>query len=311
LTEKLHNKLAKIRKRSQDRVGRSAYLHVDDSRVSDFAKDYARMGQSATIKTSITQSDLGYEQQIGLALMFSVINYCFVEPYSNIDYAYDENGVTLRRSTALLHALIKSGVDWSDFKKISQLENEQWRTILRLNNKNTVLFDADVRIKRLVQFSAYLSDRVGNTSNFFRQFNDAESVYRLLTESNLYDDIYLKRIQIVLLWLFDISIMFGGDFLINCAELTAMADYRLPQALCHLGLIQLDPYARTLLDDVINDRDFEEDMRAATIVVCEKVSKLLGINDAVVDGIFWDYSQKILNSGVANIPAMRVATRCY
>lgn len=303
--------LQAIRQLSKDRVRNSKHLSINTDALIQFARDNRSIQENNTVRTPITQTGLSFEEQIGLTLLFGSINYCYVDPYSNVDYSYIADKKEWRRSTGLLHALVSAKIPWGNFQELSAISEDQWRSTMYLDQTNTVLYDADERIRRLIEFSAYLASRVGSVEHFFDNFKSADSVYSLLIESALFDDAYLKRIQIVLLWLSDIAASFGKKFSISASQLTAMADYRLPQVMCSLNLIELSSDARKKLDTIIDDPSLEDDMRAAAIVVCEVLANEMHTSAAHLDELFWRLSQEMLIKGHAAVPAMRVATRCY
>ncbi len=137
------------------------------------------------------------------------------------------------------------------------------------------------------------------------------AVYKLLLESRLFDDDFSKRLQIILLWLGEAAKNANVHFGYKKERLTAMADYRLPQIMCHLGIIELTPQGSELLVNRITNYQFERDMRSAAIEVCARIAKITGKCEADVDTIFWRLSQEVIASQSMSIPAMRVATRSY
>ncbi|MBI1364138.1 MAG: hypothetical protein GC134_09150 [Proteobacteria bacterium] len=94
---------------------------------------------------------------------------------------------------------------------------------------------------------------------------------------------FLKRAQLALG-------MTGANFIARgqkvTFDLTAYADYRVPQVLRHLGIIG---YSAALSDTVdsqqtLHHQSVEElSIRAATIVACARLAKLTGLTDAHID----------------------------
>ncbi|MFK5950608.1 MAG: queuosine salvage family protein [Methylococcales bacterium] len=73
-------------------------------------------------------------------------------------------------------------------------------------------------------------------------------------------------------------------------DLTAMADYQVPRVLKAMGILHYSPS----LDSLINAGDLllagskeERAIRAATVLACESISSVHGIESAVVDSVLW------------------------
>lgn len=307
--EKLYDKLRQVRSNAVLSTAKSQYLTIDNNALEDFAKQIASSQEEPCV-FPITVKGLPLDEQIGITLMFGAINYCFVDPSTGVDYAYSSKEQQLKRSTGLIYALVSSGLDWSDFNQISRVSHIKWRKILHLDDEGTILYDAEERIRRLHVFSTYLSSRVADTANFFDHFSSAR-VYMLLQDSKLFEDIFCKRLQIVLLWLDEMANAHRMHFDLERGHLTAMADYRLPQIMCHLGIIKLNEEAVALLNHKVIDIQFEHDMRSAAVDVCYRVAKATSKSEACIDSIFWALSQDAISDGLMKFPAMRVATRSY
>lgn len=52
-------------------------------------------------------------------------------------------------------------------------------------------------------------------------------------------------------------------------------------------------------------------LRAASVVVGENISKILGVDESEVDVLLWTLSQKMANEDALKIPHMLVATDMY
>jgi DNA replication protein DnaC len=127
----------------------------------------------------------------------------------------------------------------------------------------------------------------------------------------LFDDEFLKRLQIVITWLADIAQTTEEIFDDKSNALTIMADYRLPQVLINDGVITISDEVRAKLTFQLIDTDVERTLRAVTIVACEEIAKLLGISTTAVDRALWQRSQYLIKSGRMTAPSIRVATRSY
>jgi hypothetical protein len=106
---------------------------------------------------------------------------------------------------------------------------------------------------------------------------------------------FLKRAQIAAA---DLAGAGAADFH-DLAELTCFADYKLPQALRHLGvLVYSDQLARQVDDwrELAAGERAEVEIRAATVVAVERLRESLAergrpLRSFEVDWLLWDYAQ--------------------
>lgn len=310
LMTKLHDKLHQIRDDAGKSVASSRYLSLDTLRLRHVSEQIRASSRQLTAVPEPIR-ELPEVQQIGITLMFSVINYCFVDPDTGVDYVYKDDIGQVRRSSGVMQALIRSNLDWSDFTELSKVLPSQWRKVLQLDRRGVVLYDAEERIRRLHIFAEYMVDSKIDTTRFFVDHTSGQDVYDLLDASGMFDDTFCKRLQVALLWLCDIAADANIPFHLDRSQLTALADYRLPQTMCHLGIVRLGPKAVALLEEKVTSTQLEHDMRSVAIDVCYRISHTAGIDEVDVDTFFWQLSQELLSSHAMTSPAMRVATRSY
>jgi hypothetical protein len=309
--EKLTDKLVNIRQYAEQIVQKSDRVAIDDDVLTQFAGELDGT-QARLIQNPITHAVvLSFAQKVGLTLLFGAVNYCYVDPESGRDYQYSINGMTSARSTAFLQALIQSGLRWDDMGAIAAIPLADWQVILHLNDPDVVLYDAEERTVRLATFARYLAKVIGEPTRFFETFPNAQSVYYLLINSGMFKDEYLKRLQVVLVWLEDLARQNDIPFDGASKSLTAMADYRLPQVLMNERIIVLRSQDFELLSEQLTDLELERDIRAATIIVCERLARMTGVTEVEIDKLLWQKSQQLISDGLLVAPAMRVATRCY
>jgi arginase family enzyme len=100
-------------------------------------------------------------------------------------------------------------------------------------------------------------------------------------------------------------------------EMTMFADYRVPQILCHMGILK---YSSKLYDTVVREEEIpfgsteEVEIRAATVIAVEKIRKRLqevksiNILSIEVDWLLWNWGEKIKDT---IIPHHRTLTVYY
>lgn len=309
--EKLIDRLTRIRQQARTTAANSSGISINELVLRHVAHTVHEWSTPASLNPVAASGMLTINQKIGLTLFFGVINYCYVEPRSGIEYAYHINGQRHRRSAAFTQALIEAGMPWDQPSAIADMSYATWRKILHLDQAGVVLFDEEGRIQRLRQFGDYLQTAVATFDNFFERYPDAQSIYELLMPSGLFEDEFLKRLQVVIAWLADIARSANLRFNGATDSLTVMADYRLPQVLIQEGVITISDEIRAQLGAELRDIQTEYAIRAATITAGESIASIAGMTTTEVDRALWQRSQSLIESGTMNAPAMRVAARSY
>lgn len=311
LREKLTDKLQAVRTASRDRLALSRSVTLDRNALIRMAGMIPAWSKKASLSPIALNATLSSAEKVGLTLLFSAVNYCYVDPKTGEDYSYIIDGQRYARSSGFLTALMASGLPWGDFAEMARVPRQQWRQILHADDAGVVLFDVDERTARLGAFAGYLATHVGMADAFFDRYPNAQAVYELLINSGMFDDEYLKRLQVALVWLSDAATSAGLHFDVSERAYTAMADYRLPQVLMNEGVITITAAAQGKLGRQLLDMELEGDIRAATIVACEELARQSGYPEVAVDRALWHASQVIIATGGMRVPAMRVATRKY
>lgn len=103
-----------------------------------------------------------------------------------------------------------------------------------------------------------------------------------------FGDPYLKKAQLALsLFAAYLRVLSGN---IGASDLTAFADYQVPRVLRALGILQYsDQFAKNVdsLQIIAQGSPEEKAVRAATILACEEIAKVVGGTAADVDNLLW------------------------
>jgi hypothetical protein len=135
-----------------------------------------------------------------------------------------------------------------------------------------------------------------------------------LHDSGFFKDEFLKRAQVGIKMMYTVLTSRMGRSLNGMDLLTCMADYRIPQVFYNLGAVSLAPQLHQHLESekpVISGSREELALRASVIVIGRQLSGMMGINEAEVDTLLWEYSQVMVKDGRMKIPHMLVATDKY
>lgn len=307
--EKLIDSLAIARRRAEVITNNSRVV-IDENHLRALAAKLARVS-TLSPPNPIASSELSLAKQIGLSILFSVVNYCFVDPETGRDYEYTSMGVTHHRSTGFINAMVSGILPWDDMGALAALSPQAWRILLHLDEPGVVLYDAEERIKRLMAMARYLHDKHVNADSFFNDYPTAESVADLLRGSGFFEDIYLKRMQVELLWLYQIAQCAKVAFALPLDQMTIMPDYRIPQVLIQEGVLLLTPDDYKKMDTELTDDSLVLALRSAVVVAGARIANVLHTSDVVIDQKLWHLSQEYIANGKMTTPAMRVRTREY
>ncbi|MFQ5429540.1 MAG: queuosine salvage family protein [Phycisphaerae bacterium] len=231
----------------------------------------------------------GTQQQLAnLVLLIDALNFCF---WSSDPIRFEWRGTTYVRFNAMLVSLLlaaKYDPQWCEAEYWLTVPRDEIRSVLS-GRGELLLLDERERVIR--ETGRALLDR------FDGQFIHAvESVNEqawplavlLMTNFDSFRDVsqyegqavyFMKRAQICSL---DLSVVWQQHDhppLMGLEELTAFADYRIPQALRHLGILTLSPeLARAIDDEVELERDSPEEVeiRAASIQAVDRMAKAAG-----------------------------------
>lgn len=183
--------------------------------------------------------------------------------------------------------------------------------MLRLSEGN-VLYRADERLLTIRHVAVLLQSIDTDPNRFFDRYGSYDALFNLLSKMRCYEDMFLKRLQIALLWIRDIALVYGRPF-DDKVNLTAMADYRIPQVLYNTGVVKLTPAAASALraKQVEHGSELEIALRSSAIVATLEIAKLLAIPESEADRRLWNLSQAMIADGKMPVPAMSVKTDCY
>ena len=250
------------------------------------------------------------------------INFCFWakkgEPKWAVEYPKGEiqdgwNALVasfdraLKEGTPLLETDYIVTVTQADTRHIFRSTNEteipllaQRTAILRETGK-ILQKEFKGNIENLVSRAGHDAAKIADSAiEHFPSFNDMSR----LAGRKVY---FFKRAQI---FAYDLSLLKGIN-ISNIESLTAFADYKLPQLLRSLGIIQYKTPLASKVDTmtVLPKGSVEEiEIRAATIWVCDQIAKLLEVPAVKVDNALWLLSQE---AEAKMKPYHRTLTTCY
>jgi len=230
-------------------------------------------------------SHFGDEEKLHFVIIFNALSFCYWgEPKWTIEYKNKKHDGAWGMILALGRG-IEEGATLLDFEFCSQISKEDFAKVLR-GNTEIPLFEERWKILREIGTSM-VAKYNGKAKNLIAGANrDAQKLVELIvqnfpsfSDTSLYKEkeiYFYKRAQLLVADIY--QIFDGQDFgtLKNADQLTACADYKLPQILRKLGILE---YTTALAEEVDTKTEIahnlpeEIEMRANTIWAVEFIKE--------------------------------------
>jgi hypothetical protein len=243
------------------------------------------------------------EKDIQVVFLENVVNFCFwaekgKEKWKVEFEGKEDDGASalklvferaIKESVPILEADYLQKLTLKDVKQIFRPSNGIEIPLIEERHKNLVeagkvlLEKYDGLYSNLIKGSDY--DAVQITKNTIEHFKSFRDSYKGVN--------FYKRAQ---LNAFDIAQIPGEHPITNTESLTAMADYKLPQLLRYMGVIEYSTELANKIDNynLIEPGSREEiEIRSATIWVTEMVAKKLKISAGLADRAIWWLSREL------------------
>ncbi len=290
-------------------VKSSAHVRINHAAIEGFcqtvsAKDFAEseFDDQTSLKSGLV------DDQIGLVMVYNTVNYCY---WGDPKWTITRGGNLYDGSAAMLRSL-KSAIE-GEFPLtypayLAKLPKDDLKEIFK-GNIQIPLFEERLRLLRIL--GQTVKDKFDESFlNVIRAGKyDAEKIVEVLVKDfpRVFDDSsyfnghkvrFYKRAQLVPAHLDELSRQDLIPFQIkNIDQLTAFADYKVPQLLRKSGILEYASDLAFKIDNQIKipqDSDDEIEIRANTIWAVELVTQALKykfpdlpVNAARTDGIFW------------------------
>jgi len=262
-------------------VDNSAFVKINKERLVEFSKGFEHGKKSHWLSQApFDFSALNPDEELRFTFVFNALSFCY---WGEPKWKIEHDGKTYDGAWAMVTALgrgIKEGFPLTDFKYCSKISREDFAKILR-GNMEIPLFEERLRI--LHEIGSVMTEKYqGNLRTFLEKAEgDALKLLEMLVsefssfhDSSIYKDkeiIFHKRVQLLVS---DIHQMFKKQGLAskNVDQLTACADYKLPQIMRRFGIMEYSDELANKIDNKIelsHDSEEEVEIRANTIWVVE------------------------------------------
>lgn len=263
-------------------VDNSTDVSINWDALSKTASEFGKQTMSHWLESSLIDFNaLSDEQKLNFILVFSSISFSYWgTPKWTIDYKGEGIDGSYGLLTAIKRAL-EEDIPILDLKYLATLKKEDFEHILRANTPIPLL---EARLKILNEIGSVLVNKYNaDFGSLIKKGNKDVNLLRRLIVSEMpsFDDkaeykgktIYFhKRVQVLIS---DIHQLFRGKELgefNNAEELTAGADYKLPQVLRKFGVLEYSNNLAEKLDNKIPlevGSEEETELRANTIWAVE------------------------------------------
>lgn len=288
-------------------VGQAKHVHIDIKKVDDFA---ATLAASAFKPSEFSEEtvlvDATEEDQLAFAFVCNALNFCF---WGDPKWTVTIAGKKYDGAFGLIYALKRARAEEIPITQadyLAELTSEVLQKVFR-GNVTVPLFTERLKMLRSLgevvrrEFGGKFATIVG------RAGGDAVAITRLLVKTvpAVFADEcdyhghrvkFYKRAQLAanfLAYLHRLKLISAR--IDNCDRLTAFADYKIPQVMRKLRLLEYDPELAQRVDSKIEiaaGSDEEIEIRACTVWAVEYLVRALkpripGVNAAKVDNLLW------------------------
>ena len=297
--------MSKVLETTKPAFKKSKYVRINHDKIIELAKSFHHSDVSHWLNAfPLNFSHLTDEEKLNFLLVFNSTSFCYWgEPKWTVDYKGEKYDGSWGMIVSILRAL-EEGKPILDAKYRTNITKKEYAEILEGNIKIS-LFEERRKITREVA-SVLIEKYEGNFAKLVEQAEgDAMRLLDMIIEnfpsfddnSIFYGDFiyFYKRAQLLVA---DIYQLFGGKGygdLKNIDQLTACADYKLPQSLRTLGIISYTPSLEDKVDNKIEllaSEQEEVDIRTNTIWAVEFIKQELEklgkkVNSIEINDYLW------------------------
>ena len=304
----------------------SKHVRIDHDKIDEFCKDYDQEKMEHWLKDSPFElSTLEDEDKLNFLFVFNSINFCYWgEPKWTVEYRGAEYDGAWGMIVALGKALDEK-TPILDASYLAALSKGDLEYVLR-GNVDIPLFEERWQI--LKEIVNILKGKYNGSFNSAIESADGDAMKLLdiiianfpsFEDSSIYNGkkvTFSKRAQLLVSDIYNLFNGKGYGELNNIENLTAFADYKIPQSLRKIGILSYtDRLARRVDKMCFIPKDSEEEIeiRANTIWVIELIKRKLNnkiprVTSIEINDHLWLLGQK---KSVDDKPYHRTRTTAY
>ena len=293
-------------------AGMSRHVRINRKALVRFSEELARIETPAPGWDSVHHFRGSEEETLAYLLVVDTVNFCFWPPAGGEKWEISNGPVCCSGYYALAVSLkkaLKSGVPVTSAQFLASLSLDRLKGIFEGRGQLQLI---ERRWDNLRELGRVLMDGYqGQAHNLVAEARGSAVELTELLAGKLssfrdvafYQDkevFFYKRAQ---LFAADLHVAFGGKgwgSFRDIADLTAFADYKLPQVLRHLGVLEYAPELAEKIDRMVcldPGSGEEVEIRANTIWAVELIRQEMGLvgrplRAFEIDGILWHLGQQ-------------------
>ena len=215
---------------------------------------------------------------VNFLLIYDSINYSF---WGNPKWTIQIDGDTnLDGSIALLHCLFnifKENDSINVYKHIETMTFSEFERILEGNVKIPLIKE---RYQTIIEISKIVNSKMGgNFYEYIKNITTAQELFKIIIENfSSFDDSRIYQCQTI--HFYKLAQLLTSDILhvisnkenieVDYSELIGCADYKIPQVMEHLGILEYDETLSSKLEnqeEILENSEYEIEIRASMLVV--------------------------------------------
>jgi len=288
----------------------SEYVRIDENEVERFCSNLSSLDVRFWMDTiPFSYKSLSIKEELMFIFVFNSINFCY---WGDPKWTIEHQGKSLDGAWGMIASLrraLEDGVPLLDSRFLSEIDESTLEQVFR-GNKTIPLFAERLRILREV--GNILGEKYNGdvTRIVERAEMDILRLLGVITTDfpSFYDGgtykgqevIFHKRAQLAIADFYRTFKGKGFGKFSNISQLTAFADYKIPQVLRKLGLLEYSQYLASKVDSKIEiptGSPEELEIRASTIWAIELIRRELegeapGITAMDIDSYLWVQGQQ-------------------
>jgi hypothetical protein len=283
-------------------------ISINKHAINALVKDIADKDLQGS-EISLAKNKWSKGKLIELTFLFNTINFCFWAKKDEEKWTIEDDN--LDGAIALFRTLENELVRNPDLLNPDELADMSLGSLRTILKGNVVIPMLSERLANIRNFGKIVEQKYNNS---IKSLLDASGhdAYRLVeilvTDFPCFDDTstvnaltvaFYKRAQLNSKMIHDVLVSFGEKGLTNLDKLTAFADYKVPQILRAMGILEYSDTLASKVDnmELLEANSFEEvEIRASAIWAVEYLKEALqakhgSVTSSHVDNMLWNKSQ--------------------
>ena len=290
-----YNCLEKVLKTTKEISKNSKYIHINLKAIKNLHLNTSKVGHWLS-SNPYGILDLNIEDIVNFLIMYDAIDCCF---WGNPKWTIkDSHGNNIDGAFALLYALLKLYKDQGHLN-FELITFEKFKDHLKGNIDIPLLKE---RYQILQKISAVINQKMnGNFYQYIRNIKeDIKLIHIVVNNFSSFTDVRTYNNQTV--YFYKLAQLVTSDILhirslkenieVDCSHLVGCADYKIPQVLRGLGVLEYNSELQNIVDnkrEIVENSDYEIEIRANTIVAINLIKNELNNKfDAItINDIIW------------------------